>query len=157
MKKTSLLILTLAGCTFTPNVDISLKELKYNEVMGYKYSDFEGRLFSIACKSSGNSDYVDKKCLETASETAFRRGYLYFTVKDKDVGTKEIQRTISSSRAVVSNGKTVYIPETETYTETIYHNNFMFILINEDEISKYNNYYIVDDYFPPRENRIAVK
>ena len=157
MRKINSLVLFLAACSFTPNVDITLNELKYNEEMGYKYSDFAGRIFSISCKSSGSSDFVDKKCLEKASETAFRKGYLYFTVKDKDVGVKETQRTVSSSRAVVSNGKTIFIPETETYTETIYHNNFKFILIDEEEISKYNNYYIVDDYFPPKGARIDTK
>lgn len=157
MRKINFLFLVLAACDFTPYVDISLKELKYNEEMGYKYSDFAGRIFSISCKSSGNADFVDKKCLEKVSETAFRKGYLYFTVKDKDVGVKENQRTVSSSKAVVSNGKTVFVPETETYTETIYHNNFKFILIDEDEISKYDNYYIVDDYFPPKDARIDTK
>ena len=157
MKKESLFILALAGCSFTPNVDISVKELKYNEVMGYKYSDFAGRIFSISCQSHGNADYVDKKCLEKASETAFRKGYIYFTIKDKDVGTKETQRTVSSLNTMIIDGKKVYIPETETYTETTYHNNFKFILIDEEDISKYDNYYIVDDYFPPRDSRIDVK
>ena len=157
MKKTNLLILALAGCTFKPSVDVSLKELKYNEVMGYNYSDLEGRLFSISCKSSGNSDIVDSKCLENASEVAFRRGYQYFTVKNKKNETVEKQRTVTKSHPVTINGKTTYIPTTDTYIETVYTNSFDFTLIGEDEIKSYDNYYIVDDYFPPRENRIDVK
>ena len=157
MKKINLLALFLVACNFTPNVDVTFKELKYNEVMGYKYSDFEGRLFSISCKSYGSSDLVDGKCLEKASEIAFNKGYSYFTIKKQDKGYKETQRTISTSKAIILNGQTSYIPSTETYTETTYHNNFDFILIDEDEISKYDNYYIVDDYFPPKANRVAIK
>ena len=157
MRKSLFVFFGVCACSFTPRVDVSIKELKYNEVMGYNYSDFEGRLFSISCKSSVDSDYVDNKCLENASEVAFRRGYQYFTMKNKKKDFTEKQKTITKSRPIVISGKTTYIPETETYTETIYTNSFDFILVNDEEIKKYDNYYIVDDYFPPRENRIAVK
>ena len=79
------------------------------------------------------------------------------TIKNQNKGYKETQRTVSSTKTVVVNGVTSFIPETETYTETSYHNNFDFILIDEDEISKYDNYYIVDDYFPPKTARIENK
>ena len=157
MKKSYLFVSLLGACNFTPNVDISLKELKYNEVMGYKYSDFAGRLFSISCKSWANENFVDEKCLEKASEISFKKGYQYFTIKTQNKGYKETQKTVSSTKTVVVNGVTSFIPETETYTETSYHNNFDFILIDEDEISKYDNYYIVDDYFPPKTARIENK
>ncbi|MBR1544631.1 MAG: hypothetical protein IJ638_01645, partial [Alphaproteobacteria bacterium] len=72
-------------------------------------------------------------------------------------GYRETQQTISRTNIVVSNGVKTYIPETETYTERIYHNDFDFILIGENEISKYDNYYIVDDYFPPKGDRVDTK
>ncbi|MCR5506985.1 MAG: hypothetical protein K6F04_04015, partial [bacterium] len=155
MKKIFLLSFAMLwACAIPQNVDVKLKELKYNEVMGAKHPEFEGRLFSISCQSSGDSDFVDNKCLENASETAFRKGYLYFTIKNQDKGTKETQRTMTTTNVIVSNGVKTYIPETHTYVDRIYHNNFDFILINDDELLKYDNYYIVDDYFPPKGDRV---
>lgn len=147
------------GCS---SVRYNIENVKPNEY-GLD-TNINNRIFAITCTGNTGIDliYVKKVCLKKISDIAHTNGYSYFTILDKkngsinSTGSYTINTPITTySNSTFSNGKstfygtssnTYYIPQTNIYSITEYYKHYLFILIRENELTKYNNYYKVIDY-----------
>ncbi len=159
MKKYLILLsLILTNCAY---VSYDLSSVKPNEV-GMDL-ELKGRIFEADCvgNSETTKQQVKKECLEKISQTVFENGYSYFSVLDKDNSSKTSLNTINNVTPTTSSyysptmgwqTNTSYNSSVNYYTSTSYNDKYLFVLINEDELKKWPNYYIVSDYYPPIEN-----
>jgi hypothetical protein len=165
MKKLLLIPLVLSGCV---RVGYDIENIKPNEV-GIDDS-FTNRIFDISCRGNGyaSSKEVDKQCREYASQFAFKRGYMHFSVLDQDAGSDTTTQSYTTTTPVTTYSNataysggysayghgtsTTYVPQTHHYNVTIHRKSYVFVLIEENELEKWKNYYKVSDYYPPRKN-----
>src|SRR5574344_1831228 len=159
------IFLVITGCA---DVSINIEELKYNEVLGANHSELAGRLFSISCNGNeyAEPDYVKSMCLSSAAELVYNKGYKYFSVIGQDGGATEsvgsyttnTPVTTYSTSSAYSGGysaygqgtSTTYVPQTHNYSVIRHHKFYTFVLIGDKEITKWNNYYKVSDYYIPK-------
>jgi len=154
MKKIILILSTL----LTACVSHEIKPVKHNEV-GLN-DKFANRIFNISCEGDDYSgkNKVEEKCKEFASKFAFDKGYLYFSVLDHNnssnvkIGSYTTYTPVTSYSSYGYGSSTSYIPQTNISTDTIYNKTYMFVMIGENELNDWNNYYKVLDYYtPPQE------
>lgn len=150
-------IIFITGC-----VDVKIEEMKYNEVFGVAGSEFEGKIFSAKCSSEGaNATTVNNTCLKEIAKTTYNKGYQYFYVFFQDNETLQQTGSYTTSTPVTTynnnysgygysyGASTTYVPKTTNYTIERNNKYYGFILVDEEEISKYPNYYRVSDYYAP--------
>lgn len=123
-------IFLLFGC-----ISMEIREVKYNELSVKKYKQFDGRIFSINCSSS---DYdmgsVKEKCIKEIASKVLESNYLYFIIITANQDRLQSNYIHGNSKSI-SGG---------TITENTI--NYTFILLKEDEIENYDNYYKALDY-----------
>jgi len=139
-----------------------IKLIRPNEIGADE--NFTNRVFTIFCRE--NDDFVelfgsvgllevDEKCKEFTSKFAFEKGYLYFSVLDKGDGSitsvKSYMTDIPVTTTSIGGYKTstTYIPQINNYSLTNPYIKYIFVLIKENELKKWKNYYRVLDYFSP--------
>ena len=147
----------LTGCA---GVSTDIKELKYNEVLGSKHSEFDGRIFSASCSGNEYADagMVKEECLSKMAETVYNKGYNFFTVITQDGKTTESLESYTTTQPITSyhygygeyRANTTYVPQYHSYTVTKFHKFYTFVLIDEKDIDKWGNYYKVSDYYTPK-------
>lgn len=141
----------------------SQEEIKYNEVFGTEGAKFDGKIFSATCSSEwDNASAVNDKCLHEIAKTAYTKGYPYFYVFFQNNETLRETGSYTTTTPVTTYNNsyssygygfgtsTTYIPQTTNYTIKRNNKYYGFILIDEDDISKYPNYYKVSDYYTPQ-------
>ncbi len=134
-------------------------------------TDLEGKTFSIYCNGVAGVDSkgVDDKCKEYIAEFAYQQGYNMFSVLDSKgdsntysgsntfyspVTTYSTASAYSSGYSAFGTGiSTSYVPHEESYSFVRFSKTYIFILISEKEKTKYNNYYIVSDYYIPEDTK----
>lgn len=139
------IIFIIVSCS-TVNIAVSINQLKPNEIFGAGYESLAGKLYSIFCGGNGYASYtdVDSKCLYEMSKVAYENNYQYFTVVNKNSDT---EKTPATTGYFINNSYYSY-----SYNITKHSTEYIFILIKENEISDYKNYYIVKDYYTPQPN-----
>ncbi|MDR0292456.1 MAG: hypothetical protein LBI01_06885 [Elusimicrobium sp.] len=157
------LIIILAGC-----VSYNVEKFKPNE---YGLDDsFTGKIFSIDCDGNDfvGAKKVDNKCRKYMSKFAYEKGYYYFTVINQNTDSHTSVSSYTTSKPVTtysnvsiySGGRsaygtaysTSYVPQTHYYNNTKYSSTYLFILIEEQELQQWSNYYKVSDYYTPKQN-----
>lgn len=137
----------ITSCS-TVNVGVTINQLKPNEILGVGYEKLTGKLYSIYCGGNGYASYADveSKCLYEISKTAYENNYKYFTVVNKNSDT---EKTPATTGYFINNSYYSY-----SYNIIKHSTEYIFLLINENEIADYKNYYIVKDYYtPPPDNK----
>ena len=155
--------LALSGCVESVHKQIDI--VHPNEYGLTK--DLEGKTFSIYCDGVAgvNAKGVDNKCKEYIAEFAYQQGYKMFSVLDTKadsntysgsntfytpVTTYSTASAYSSGHSAFGSGtSTSYVPHEESYSFVRFSKTYVFVLINEKETAKYNNYYVVSDYYIP--------
>ncbi|MDR0483687.1 MAG: hypothetical protein LBH40_00200 [Alphaproteobacteria bacterium] len=125
-----LLLFFISGC-----VSYNIQPQRPNELgLDTSYKD---KVFSIDCTGDefGSKKYVDQTCRTYIAEFAYNNGYNYFTILDKDDNQQTSMRVYATRTSV------------SAYSTQEYSKYYLFILINDNEINNYNNYYIVADYY----------
>lgn len=135
-------VIFIIGCS-TVNVGVSIDKLRPNEILGAGYDHLTGKLYSIFCGGNGYASFTDvkTKCLYEISKTAYENKYKYFTVINVDTDT---ENTPATTGYMINGSYYSY-----SYNITKHSVEYIFLLIEENEISKYKNYYIVKDYYTP--------
>ena len=115
-------------------VSVKITEIKPHERYGAGHEHLEGRLYQIDC--SGD-DMVSKhalrnRCLHDISKLAHGKQFEYFVILSGDVTT--------ISYVGVVNGMPI--------TSQAFQKEKVVLLIQDDEITRFNNFYRVSDYFP---------
>ena len=161
-----ILVFLLSGCI----VKTDVQEIRFNEI-GVS-PEFEGRIYTITCSSSGgNAKRVKNACLKKMARTAHDKRYDYFSVFMQNhnlnneivpiAGQQVVTTTIdSNSRAYIhgsggyaagygsTNGTvTSYVPTTEYMNVNTFVSEYGFVLIEEQDLGKWQNYYRVSDYY----------
>lgn len=159
-------ILLLGGCM----VKTDVQEIKFNEI-GVS-SEFEGRIYTITCYSNGGSSKrVKDTCLKKMARITHDKHYDFFTVfmQNHNANTEVVPFTVQeaitttssyNSHAYVhgsggwasgygsSNGTTTsYVPTTQYMSVTTFVSRYGFLLIEEKDLGKWENYYKVSDYY----------
>jgi hypothetical protein len=146
-------LLFLYGCA---NVIYDLELVRPNEI-GLS-EDLYGKVFSINCEGNdyAKEKTVDNDCRYIISGIAYKKGYSYFTVLDSFRDTKittgnYLTTTPVNSYYRDSKGNfftsTTYSPQNNTYSIKHNYSYYIFLLIKEDEIGNWKNYYKVADYY----------
>ncbi len=132
------LILVLSGCA-TPKAGFDVEPIKTNEYLGAGYEHLKGKLFHIFCGGNGYADYnfVKDSCMYNTAAFVSNNGYDYFYMVSKDGDTSK------TKTGYVSNG--VYVP----YEITKHSQYYTILLLEKNEIGKFDNYYKVSDYYTP--------
>lgn len=167
MKKIIILFLlafVFAGCTYNIANPPKVKELDPVAMFGVKGRPLEGRLFLSSCESNafGNMDSAKRTALKNAAKKARKLGYKYFTVIDRDARTKRNKinyTTYDNVRAdtqVSAFGPGGYaygdintnisVPVTQTMETEFQTYEFIFFLLDENEIDGWDNIYSVAKY-----------
>ena len=162
MKKIVYISLSLLfiGCA---SVKTNITEVKPNEI-GLPL-DLSGKIFIIDCFGNGSADQtkVREECIKKAAEVAYNKEYKYFSVLAQDSNTTDeiaaytTYDTITTNTSYISNTygvggyssgiSTTTIPKTNYYNIRRHSNSIGIILITEEELNKWGNYYIVSDYY----------
>ena len=135
-------VLLQAACTnTTPKAGFDVEPIKTNEYLGAGYEHLDGKLFRIFCGGNGYASYsfVKDSCMYNTAAFSHFMGYDYFYMVSKDGDTSKTQT------GYVSNG--VYVP----YEITKHSQYYTILLLEKNEIGKFNNYYKVSDYYTPSE------
>ena len=148
-------IMFITGC-----VDVKIEEMKYNEVFGAAGAEFEGKIFSAKCSSEGaNAATVNNTCLKEIAKKTYNKGYKYFYVFFQDNETLQKNGSYTTTTPITTYNSsysgygysygtsTTYVPKTTNYTIERNNKYYGFIVVDEEEISKYPNYYRVSDYY----------
>ncbi|MCL2748860.1 MAG: hypothetical protein FWE50_02175 [Alphaproteobacteria bacterium] len=147
------------------HVEHDIENIKPNEA-GFDDS-FVNKIFSISCKGTDGADPKDvsTKCREYASKFAFEKGYSYFSVLDENSGSNKSIGSYTTTTPVTTYSNsgghyaygygtsTTYVPQTHIYSTTSHYKNYAFVLINENELKQWKNYFKVSDYYIPKESQ----
>lgn len=168
MKKT--ISICFCVCLSACLVHTNVQEIKPNE-HGIS-SEFDKRIYTVNCYSNSASiNKVKNKCLKKMATVAHEKEYQYFTVlsqnhtADSQIIPVSTTKQITTNQSFSSNAytygmggyanaygsgsasSTTSVPYTEYYNSIMYAINYMFVLIKEDELNKWANYYKVSDYY----------
>ena len=141
-----------------------VEEIDPLEIIGVQGKPFVGKLYLSTCQSNafGNTSTAKKTALKNAAEKADELGYKYFTVLDQDtrvdnkIGSYTTYDSITSHTTASVHGSggyaygnattTTRVPRTNVYNYEFNTYTVVFLLLNEDELEKWNNIYSVSNY-----------